>query len=142
MILPDQHISVIVFTNLDNRFGTDAHGLALGIAGMYVPEISLLALQPQTDPDSTRTKRVQEEFVRLAKGKPSYGEYSATMLDSIQEAAEDFATRIPHPGTFQSLSFLEERSDEKLVYYRADFTNARFFLRSASTAPERLTAFR
>ena len=67
-MLPEQRTAVIVFTNLDSRFATDAHGLALGIAGMYVPEISLPAMKAKTDPDPARTKRVQEEFVRLAKG--------------------------------------------------------------------------
>jgi CubicO group peptidase (beta-lactamase class C family) len=141
VVLPEQRISVIVFTNLDNRFGTDAHGLALGIAGMYVPEISLLAMQPKTDPDPDRTKRVQEEFVRLAKGEPNYGQYSATMLRGIQEAVEDFATRTPHLGAFQSLSFLEERDDEKLVYYRADFSNARLFVRVGFDGAGKINCF-
>jgi len=141
VILPEQRTAVIVFTNLDNRFGTDAHGLALGVAGMYVPEISLLALQPQTDPDPSRTKRVREEFVRLAKGEPNYGQYSTTMLHGIQEAVEDFATRVPHLGAFQSLSFLEERNDEKLVYYRADFANARLFLRVGFDSTGKINCF-
>jgi D-alanyl-D-alanine carboxypeptidase len=129
VMLPEQRTAVIVFTNLDSRFGTDAHGLALGIAGMYVPEISLLAMQPKTDPDPARTKRVQDEFLRLAKGEPDYIQYSSSMLHGVQEAVSDFATRTPHLGAFQSLSFLEERNDDKLVYYRADFANARLFLR-------------
>jgi hypothetical protein len=72
----------------------------------------------------------------------NYGQYSTTMLRGIQEAVADFATRTPHLGAFQSLSFLEERNDDKLVYYRADFTSARLFLRVASTAQERSTAFK
>jgi len=129
VILPEQRTAVIVFTNLDSRFGTDAHGLALGIAGMYVPEISLLRMQPQTDPDPRRTRRVQQEFLRLSNGEPDYGQYSSSMFRPIQQAVAGFATRTPHLGAFQSLSFLEERSDDKLVYYRADFANARLFLR-------------
>jgi CubicO group peptidase (beta-lactamase class C family) len=141
VMLPEQRTAVIVFTNLDSRFGTDAHGLALGIAGMYVPEISLLAMQPKIDPDPARTKRVQEEFVRLAKGEPNYSDYSATMLHAIQEAVEDFATRTPHLGAFQSLSFLEERNDDKLVYYRADFANARLFLRLGFDGAGKINCF-
>src|SRR5271169_1731868 len=141
VILPEQRISVIVFTNLDNRFGTDAHGLALGIAGIYVPEISLLSMQPRTDPDPARTRRVQEEFVGLAKGEPNYGQYSTTMLHSIQEAVADFATRAPHLGAFQSLSFLEERNDDNLVYYRADFSNARLFLRVGFDSAGKINCF-
>jgi CubicO group peptidase (beta-lactamase class C family) len=43
VVLPKQRISVIVFTNLDNRFGTDAHGLTLGIAGIYAVLIFFIA---------------------------------------------------------------------------------------------------
>jgi D-alanyl-D-alanine carboxypeptidase len=141
VMLPKQRTAVIVFTNLDSRFGTDAHGLALGIAGMYVPEISLLAMQPKTDPDPARAKRVQLEFTRLAKGEPDYSQYSTTMLHGIQEAVEGFATRTPHLGAFQSLSFLEERNDEKLVYYRADFVNARLFLRVGFDSTGKISCF-
>jgi len=140
-MLPEQRTAVIVFTNLDSRFGADAHGLALGIAGMYVPEISLLSMKAKTDPDPARTKRVQEEFLRLAKGDPDYSQYSAPMLRGAQEAVEDFATRTPHLGAFQSLSFLEERDDEKLVYYRADFANARLFLRVGFDRTGKITCF-
>ena len=141
VMLPEQRTAVIVFANLDNRFGTDAHGLALGVAGMYVPEISLLAMQPKADPDPARTKRVQDEFLRLAKGAPDYSHYSAAMLHGIQEAVTDFATRTPHLGAFQSLSFLEERNDDKLVYYRADFSNARLFLRVGFDSTGKINCF-
>ncbi|MGB9072887.1 MAG: serine hydrolase domain-containing protein [Terriglobales bacterium] len=141
LVLPEQRISVIVFTNLDNRFGTDAQGLALGIAGIYVPEISLLAMQPKTDPDPSRKERVQEEFVQLVKGGPNYGQYSNTLFPGIQEGVIDFATRTPHFGALQSFSFLEERDDEKLVYYRADFANARLFLRVGFDSAGKINCF-
>ncbi len=129
VVLPEQRISVIVFTNLDNRFGTDAHGLALGVAGMYVPEVSLLGMPRKTDPDTGRTKRVEDELARLMKGEPDYSQYARSLFHGIQEGTIDFATRAPHLGALQSFSFLEERADEKLVYYRADFAKARLFLR-------------
>jgi len=141
VVLPEQRISVIVFTNLDNRFGTDAHGLALGIAGMYVPEISLLALQPKADPDAARAKRVQEEFARLARGEPDYSQYSSTIVHAIQKGLSDFATRTPHLGVLQSFYFLEERADEKLVYYRVDFANARLFLRVGFDSAGKINCF-
>ena len=83
---------------------------------MYVPEISLLGLQPKADPDAARAKRVQEEFARLARGEPDYSQYSSTIVHAIQEGVSDFATRTPHLGVLKSFYFLEERADEKLVY--------------------------
>jgi CubicO group peptidase (beta-lactamase class C family) len=141
VVLPKQRISVIVFTSLDNRFGTDAHGLALGITGIYVPEISLLAMSPKTDPDPGRTKRVQQEFVRVVKGEPDYGQYAPSLFAGIQEGVVDFATRAPHLGALQSFSFLEERDDEKLAYYRADFANGRLFVRVGFDSEGKINCF-
>jgi D-alanyl-D-alanine carboxypeptidase len=141
VMLPEQRISVIVFTNLDNRFGTDAAGLALGITGIYAPEVSLLAMPPKADTDPGRTKRVQDEFVRLVKGEPDYSQYARSLLPAIQEGVVNFATRAPHLGAFQSFSFLEERDDEKLVYYRADFEKARLFVRVSFDSEGKINCF-
>jgi len=141
VVLPEQRISVIVFTNLDNRFGSDAMGLALGITGIYVPEVSLLALPPKADPDPGRTKRVQDEFVRLVRGEPDYSQYAHSLFHGIQEGVVDLATRTAHLGTLQSFSFLEERDDEKLVYYRADFAKARLFLRVGFDSEGKIVCF-
>ena len=141
VVLPKQRISVIVFTNLDNRFGTDAHGLALGIAGIYAPEISLLGMLPETDPDANRAKRVQEQMAQLVKGAPNYDEYSSALFPGIQDGVIAFATRAPQLGALQSFSFLEERDDEKLVYYRADFANARLFLRVGFDGAGKINCF-
>ncbi len=141
VILPQQQTSVIVFTNLDNRFGTDAQGLALGIAGMYVPEVSLLAMPPRTDPDAGRAKLVQEQLLRLIKGEPDYDRYSSTLFPGVQGGVSAFASRAPHLGAFRSLSFLEQRDDEKLAYYRADFANARLFLRVGFDSAGKINCF-
>jgi hypothetical protein len=141
VVLPEQRISVIVFTNLDNRFGTDAVGLALGITGIYVPEVSLVAMPPKADPDPGRAKRVQDALVRLTRGEPDYDQYARSLFPGIQEGVIDFATRAPHLGTLQSFSFLEQRDDEKLVYYRADFANARLFVRVGFDSEGKIVCF-
>jgi D-alanyl-D-alanine carboxypeptidase len=141
VVLPEQRISVIVFTNLDNRFGTDAMGLALGITGIYVPEVSLVAMPSKADPDPSRAKRVQEALVRLIRGEPDYDQYARSLLPGIQEGVVDFATRAPQLGTLQSFSFLEQRDDEKLVYYRADFANARLFVRVGFDSEGKMACF-
>ena len=101
----------------------------------------LLALQPKADPDAARAKRVQEEFARLARGEPDYSQYSSTIVHAIQEGVSDFATRTPHLGVLQSFHFLEERADEKLVYYRVDFANARLFLRVGFDSAGKINCF-
>ena len=141
VVLPEQRISIIVFTNLDNRFGTDAQGLALGIAGIYEPKISLLTMPHKSDPDPSRMKRIQDELVRLVRGEPDYGQYARALFPGIQEGVIAFATRAPHLGALQSFSFLEERDDEKLIYYRADFANGRLFLRVGFDSAGKIDCF-
>jgi CubicO group peptidase (beta-lactamase class C family) len=136
VVLPEQRTVVVIFTNLDNRFGTDAHGLALGVAGMYVPEVSLLAMPTKTDPDPGRTTRIRDEFARLVKGEPDPHLFTPLLLAALPSNLGDLATRAPHLGPFESLVFLdaEERNGERLLYYRATFAKARFFLRVAFDA--------
>ena len=143
VILPEKHISVVVFTNLDNRFGTDAQGLALGVAGFYVPEISLLDMSAKTDADPARTERVRSVLTRLLRGEPDYSQYSTSLLSSIQKGVIDISTRTPHIGGFTSLAFLgeEDQDGEKLLYYRADFSKGRLFVRVAFDDVGKITCF-
>jgi hypothetical protein len=139
-MFPEQRTAVIVFTNLDSQFGTDAHGLALGIAGMYVPEISLLAMKAKTDPDPARTKRVQEEFVRLAKGEPNYGGYDAPRYPGSRG-------RLRHPNSsswcLPIVIFISRRETTRSSSTTARISQTRgFSLGWASTAQERSVAFR
>jgi D-alanyl-D-alanine carboxypeptidase len=136
VVLPEKRTAVVVFTNLDNRFGSDAQGLALGIAGMYVPEVSLLAMPTKADPDPARTARIHDQLARLLKGEPDPRQYAPSLLAAIQANLDTFATRAPHIGGFESLVFLdaEQRNGESLLYYRATFTRARLFLRVAFDA--------
>jgi len=141
VVLPEQRISAIVFTNLDNHFGTDAEGLALGVIGFYVPEVSLVSLPSKPDPDPARMRRVRSELGRLINGDPDYSQYARSLFHGIKEGAADLATRVPHFGALQSLSFLEERADENLVYYRADFAKARLFLRVGFDGEGKISCF-
>jgi D-alanyl-D-alanine carboxypeptidase len=129
VVLPEQRTSVVAFTNLDNGFGADAQGLALGIAGMYVPEVSLLAMPATTDPDPGLTERIRDEFARLVKGEPDYSRYTSSLLGSIQEGAVSFETRAPYLGRLESFTFLGIEEREKLIYYRASFAKGRLFVR-------------
>ena len=143
VILPEKHLSVVVFTNLDNRFGTDAQGLALGVVGTYVPEVSLLAMTTKTDPDPSRTERVRGALARLVRGEPDYSQYVRSIFPSVQGSVAAFSTRGPHIGEFQSLVFLgeEEQEGEKLLYYRADFSKGRLFVRVSFDSTGKISCF-
>ncbi len=143
VILPEKHLSVVVFTNLDNRFGTDAQGLALGVAGVYVPEVSLLAMPVKTDPDPSRLERVRGALAQLVRGEPDYRQYVSALFPSVQGSVAGFSTRAPHIGDFQSLVFLgvEDQAGEKLLYYRADFSKGRLFVRVSFDSTGKISCF-
>lgn len=131
VVLPEERISVVVFTNLDNRWGADAHGLALGVAGMYAPEVSLVAMSSQADPDPRRTEQIRAEFIRLTSGAPDPSHYAPPLLSSLPDSVKHFGARGHHLGPLQSFAFLgtEQGTAEALLYYRATFAKARYFVR-------------
>ena len=70
----------------------------------------------------------------------THSQYARSLFSGIQEGVIDFATRSPHLGALQSFSF-EERDDDKLVYYRADFAKARLFLRVGFDSQGKIDCF-
>ena len=74
--LPDDGVSVVVLTNLTRDSGSNPQGLALGIAGHYVPGISWLALRAIPDPAPAVTADLLEELRRLGDGRPALKRYT------------------------------------------------------------------
>ena len=143
VVLPEKRLSVVVFTNLDNRFGTDAQGLALGVAGAYAPEVSLLAMATMKDSDPNRTDRVRGTLERLIRGEPDYGQYERPLYPSVLGSVADFSTRAPHLGELRSVAFLGEyeQDGDTLLYYRADFSKGRLFLRVGFDSAGKISCF-
>lgn len=61
---PDDKLSVIVLTNLEQVTGGDAPGIALAIAREYLPDLSWPALKPKTKVD----EKLLEEFRQALEG--------------------------------------------------------------------------
>jgi CubicO group peptidase (beta-lactamase class C family) len=138
-VLPDRSTAAVVFTNLDNRFGSDAHGLALGLVGAYEPAVSLVGMPTKPDSDAALTERCRTAFRRIVANDPDDGAYSPSLVASIREGARSFESRAPSLGALQSFTFLtDEPSDDGLVrYYEARFANGRLFVRIVMDAKRR-----
>jgi CubicO group peptidase (beta-lactamase class C family) len=130
-VLPDRNTAAVVFTNLDNRFGTDAHGLALGVVGAYERDISLAQIPTKADSDAALTGRCGAAFRTIVTSAPDYHAYAPSLATSIEEAARSFETREPSLGSLQSFTFVtDEESEDGLVrYYEARFANGRLVVR-------------
>jgi CubicO group peptidase (beta-lactamase class C family) len=129
--LPDDKTTVIVFTNLTMPSGSGPEGLALGIAGMYVPEVSWLAMKEKPDPEPQITRKLKDELLRLGKGQPDSSLYTPAFHLIVRAEAPAFQSHLKRLGALESLTFLDEESREgkRLLYYRAGYENGRLFLR-------------
>ena len=129
--LPDDGVSVVVLTNLTRDSGSNPQGLALGIAGHYVPGISWLALRAIPDPAPAVTADLLEELRRLGDGRPALKRYTPEFWSLVEETAPGFQVEARRLGTLESLTLLEANggAGPRLLLYRANYSRGRLFLR-------------
>jgi CubicO group peptidase (beta-lactamase class C family) len=130
--LPDDRVSIVVLTNLTRDSGSNPQGLALGIAGYYVPEVSWLALKPMPDPAPWVTEELLRELRRLGDGRPALDRYTPAFRSLVEATAPGFHAEARRLGTLESLVLLEansERGGTRLLLYRANYSQGRLFLR-------------
>ena len=134
--LPEHDTSVVVFTNLDHRFGSDPAGLALGVAGLHLPQVSLAGLGPRPDSDPALTERLRAEFDRFSRGVPDRASYLASEASAAWMGAQDLAARQHRLGRLDSFVLVDEGTEdgERVRYYRAGFAKGRAFVRICLTA--------
>jgi len=71
---PDDGLTVIVLTNLGSRVGTtgvNAWGLTIGVAGRYMPDLLVSALQAQPDPNPQTLQTLRDLLAHIAQGEDS-----------------------------------------------------------------------
>ena len=129
--LPDDGVSVVVLTNLTRDSGSNPQGLALGIAGYYVPEVSWLALKAVPDPTPGVTDELLAELRRLGDGRPASDRYTPEFRSLVEAQAPGFQAEARRLGTLESLTLLEASSEggTRLLLYRANYSRGRMFLR-------------
>ncbi len=127
--LPDDDLSVVVFTNLRHSSGSDPVGLAYGVAAHYVPGVSFLVRRPVPDPDPARTLALRAEYERLLGGEPALERWAPRMRLAAWEGASSLAARAGSLGALLSFELVdgEEGIDELLM--RAQHERGRLFLR-------------
>jgi CubicO group peptidase (beta-lactamase class C family) len=86
--LPDDHLTVIVLTNLEMLAGGDATGIAKKIAALYAPDASWAAMKAVTDPAPATTESIRAELLRLAEGKPDLTRYAPTYGPLVKGAIQ------------------------------------------------------
>jgi CubicO group peptidase (beta-lactamase class C family) len=128
--LPEERLSVVVFTNLEHPAGSDPVGLAYGVVGLLRPELSLAALAPAADPEPRRGAALRADYERFAAGDPALDRYAERTRGLAWEGAGGLAGRVARIGKLTGFSFLrEERTEGRVeLHYRADHERGRVWV--------------
>lgn len=128
---PARGLAVVVFTNLANSAGSDAVGLALGVAGMLEGRVALRGMPTARAPDGELAARLRSDFESLAAGSPDLMRYARGIRSTVWRNSADFAGRISILGLLKSFEFLrEQRLDgERAIWFRATYASATYYVR-------------
>jgi CubicO group peptidase (beta-lactamase class C family) len=82
---PEQGLTIIVLTNLASA---NVDRIATGVAGLFIPELRLSALQPQPVPDPAMTALFQALLSDYSQGKKELKQVTAELVGDLSEAPQ------------------------------------------------------
>ena len=116
----DDGIDVVVLTNQGDSGG--GGNIALGVAKLYIPAISLKVMKEVPGGDAAMTALVKKAFTQRADNKPDTEVFSPELVRSLSTPRARAAnTRIAAVGSIQSLTLvgIETAGSAKTFIYRA-----------------------
>lgn len=132
VMFPDDGLSVVVFTNLRHGAGSDPVGLAYGVAGTYLPDVSFRTLPAIPDPDEAAASMPRAEYERVLEGTPGDRTWAPQMRTAAWEGAAELSARKKRFGSLLGWDYLgkeEGTASRRLLWYRARHESATIFLR-------------
>jgi len=136
---PDLHFAVVVFTNLEHPMGSDPVGLALGIAGLLRPELSLARLAPRP-PGAAPLAALAATYRQLLAGAPDLERFAPPLRISIFEGSPGLAGRSGRFGELVGFELLAESTvdGERALLVRARHEHATVYVRFSLDADGRV----
>ena len=124
-------LAVVVFTNLEHPAGSDPVGLALAIAGLLDPRLSLAALPSAAPGDAGRSAQLAAEAERLLAGKPNLDLYAPRLRAAVWEGVASLNRRLPRFGGLLRAEWLPETTvdTERAFTRRVLYERATLYLR-------------
>jgi D-alanyl-D-alanine carboxypeptidase len=142
VMFPDDRLSVVVFSNLRHAAGSDPVGLAYGVAGNYLPDVSFRARPVIPDPDAVLGSTLRMEYERMLDGTVGEGTWAPHLRTMAWEGAGELAVRKKRFGPLLGFDYLgteEHEGTRSLRWYRARHANGMIFLRFELDADGRIT---
>jgi CubicO group peptidase (beta-lactamase class C family) len=128
---PALELAVVVFTNLEHPKGSDPAGLALAVAGLLEPSISLRALAAPRSGDPSAARSLRRAYEDFLAGAPDLSAYSPHLQATMWSNRDTFHDRLPRLGTLASWTFLRESvvDGEPAFLFRATHAHGEVYAR-------------
>jgi CubicO group peptidase (beta-lactamase class C family) len=122
---PDDKLTIIVLTNLEQLAGGDGIGLGKVVAQAYVKGVTYSDAVGKPDPDPQLGRTVMNELAALASGKMTSDLYTPEYAKQIEPTLPSQKAGLSPLGPVEQMEFLSEQKLGLMrrVTYRAHFKN-------------------
>jgi len=134
--IPDLDVAVVVFTNLAHSKGSDPAGLAIAVAGLLEPQLSLRKLPTARGPLPAAGRALRKDYELFYAGTPNLQRYTPHARRLMwQNRRTFFSGRSPRLGALKDWQFLRSTVIEgKDSYqYRATHEHGEIYVRFSLT---------
>jgi CubicO group peptidase (beta-lactamase class C family) len=137
--LPDDNLTVVLFTNLTGGFNPDA--IARHIAAFYIPGSFFKDMVAGKDPYPATTHIIKEQINKIGSGTIDSTAFSIEFLDALAPAVPGFSKRVQKLGSLQSLEYLDsekEMNKKMKIFYKANYTNGVLYCQVSMTKEKKI----
>lgn len=128
---PALDMAVVVFTNLEHPKGSDPAGLALGVAGLLEPSLSLRTIPAPRSGEPAAVRNLRAAYEGFLDGAPDLSAYSQQLQATMWRNRDTFRDRLPRLGPLVSWTFLRKSivDGEPAFLFRAAHAHGEIYAR-------------
>lgn len=129
--LPDLDLAVVVFTNLEHPKGSDPAGMAVAVAGLLEPSVSLRDLRPLAGPVPAAARELRRDFEQFYAGTPELQRYTPAAQLTMWRNRGTFDGRRPGIGALKDWQLLRRAAldGEDSYLFRATLEHGEIYVR-------------
>lgn len=128
---PRRRLALVVFTNLEHPTGSDPVGLALGVAGLLEPTLSLATLPATAELDPALSARLAADYRSLLESRPDLDRFVPRLRTLAFEGAAGLGGRAPRLGALERFEALDETllDGARTLLFRARHATGTIYVR-------------